>query len=233
MIDWTQVRALSFDCYGTLINWERGILNALEPWVSRFGAAKVLAGFGAIEPDLEHANPNWPYRQIVAEVHRQMARELGLEPDDHAAVEFAASIASWPPFPDTIEALKLLKKRFDLYILSNVDEVSISGTLKLLEVPFDGVYTAEQIGSYKPDPRNFDYLLKQLSVRGVRSHEVVHVAQSLYHDHGPAQAAGLHTVWIDRTQGKPGATRLPNPLPQFDMRFETLGDFAASVVTAH
>ncbi|MCH8686126.1 haloacid dehalogenase type II [Pedomonas mirosovicensis] len=233
MIDWSQVRALSFDCYGTLIDWESGILQALAPWVSRFGSAKVLAGFGAVEPDLEHAHPIWPYRQVVAEVYRQMARELDVASDDAAAVRFADSIANWPPFPDTIAALRKLKSRFQLFILSNVDEASILGSLKLLAVPFDGVFTAEQIGSYKPNPRNFDFLLAQMAARGITPQQIVHVAQSLYHDHGPAQAAGLKTVWIDRTQGKPGATRLPHPLPPFDLRFETLGEFAARAVTTH
>ncbi|MGK2286573.1 haloacid dehalogenase type II [Pedomonas sp. V897] len=233
MIDWSQVRALSFDCYGTLIDWERGILEALAPWVSRFGAAKVLAGFGAVEPDLEHAHPSWPYRQVVAEVYRQMAQELDVAVDEEAAARFADSITSWPPFADTVPALKRLKTRFRLFILSNVDEASILGSLKQLDVPFDGVFTAEQIGSYKPNPRNFDFLLAQLAARGIEPHEVVHVAQSLYHDHGPAQAAGLKTVWIDRTQGKPGATRLPRPLPHFNLRFENLKDFAAGVITTH
>lgn len=233
MIDWSQIRALSFDCYGTLIDWERGILEALAPWVSRFGAAKVLAGFGAVEPDLEHAHPSWPYRQIVAEVYRQMARELGYLPDDEAAARFAETVSEWPPFPDTIPALRRLKSRFKLFILSNVDEASISGSLKRLEVPFDGVFTAEQIGSYKPNPRNFDFLLAQLAARDIAPHQVIHVAQSLYHDHGPAQAAGLKTVWIDRTSGRPGAARLPSPLPHFNLRFETLADLADRVVTTH
>ena len=233
MIDWSEIRALSFDCYGTLIDWERGILEALAPWVSRFGAPKVLAGFGAVEPDLEHAHPTWPYRQIVAEVHRQMTRELGLPPDDAAAARFAETISEWPPFPDTVPALRRLKTRFQLFILSNVDEASITGTLKQLEVPFDGVFTAEQIGSYKPNPRNFDFLLAQLAARDIKPHQVIHVAQSLYHDHGPAQAAGLKTVWIDRTSGRPGATRLPKPLPHFNLRFDTLDELAARVVTTH
>lgn len=233
MIDWTRVRALSFDCYGTLIDWEQGILDALAPWVTRFGRDRILAGFGAVEPDIEHAHPNWPYRQIIAEVHRQMAHELGLPAEQDAAFRFAVSVGTWPPFPDTIQALKLLQNRFQLFILSNVDEISISGTLAALDVPFDGVFTAEQIGSYKPDPRNFDYLLDRLKVRGIAPHELVHVAQSLYHDHGPAQAAGLKTVWIDRTSGRPGATRLPAPLPPFDLRFETLADFAATAASTH
>lgn len=233
MIDWSQIRALSFDCYGTLIDWERGILEALAPWVIRFGTAKVLAGFGAVEPDLEHAHPSWPYRQIVTEVYRQMARELGLPQDAAAAASFAETIAQWPPFPDTVPALRRLKSRFQLFILSNVDEVSITGTLKQLEVPFDGVFTAEQIGSYKPSPRNFDFLLAQLAARGIQPHQVIHIAQSLYHDHGPAQAAGLKTVWIDRTSGRPGVTRLPQPLPHFNLRFDTLGELAARVVTTH
>lgn len=232
-IDFNDVRALSFDCYGTLIDWETGILNALADWVSRVGPQTVLSGFGAVEPDIEHAHPTWPYRQIVAEVHRQMARELNLPADYGAATRFAGSIGDWPPFADTVAALHRLKSRYRLYILSNVDEVSIAATLRQLKVPFDGVFTAERIGSYKPDPRNFDYLLARLAEQGIQRHELVHVAQSLFHDHGPAQAAGLHTVWIDRNSGRPGAARLPDPVPPFDLRFQSLADFAAVAGTTH
>lgn len=232
-IDFNRVRALSFDCYGTLIDWETGILTALADWVAHVGAQRVLSGFGAIEPDIEHAHPTWPYRQIVAEVHVEMARELGLTSSRAAAMRFAESIGDWPPFADTVDALRRLQSRYRLYILSNVDDVSIAATLRQLGVPFDGVFTAERIGSYKPDPRNFDYLLARLADDGIQKHELVHVAQSLFHDHGPAQAAGLHTVWIDRNSGRPGAARLPDPVPHFDLRFTSLADFAAAAVTTH
>jgi 2-haloacid dehalogenase len=227
MIDWTTVKALSFDCYGTLIDWEKGILRALGDWSQRFGERAVLAGFSAVEPDIEHAHPNWPYRRIVAEVYRQMAHEFGVEIDDDAAFGFAVSVGTWPAYPDTIEALQLLRRRFRLFILSNVDEISISGTLGLLEDSFEGVFTAEAIGSYKPDLANFDYLLDAVARRGIAPSELVHVAQSLFHDHAPAKAKGITTVWVDRNAGRAGAARLPDPIPAYDLRVATLGDLVA------
>jgi 2-haloacid dehalogenase len=222
MIDWHTVEALSFDCYGTLIDWERGILAALQPWVSRFGDATVLSGFSAVEPHIEHAHPSWPYRRIIAEVYRQMAAEFDMPIDDDQALGFAISIGTWPPFDDSLAALKLLKRRFKLFILSNIDETSISGTLAQLETDFDGVFTAEAIGSYKPDAQNFQYLIDAVERRGINRSKLVHVAQSLFHDHVPAQAAGLQTIWVDRTGGSAGAAHLPNPLPHFDVRVTDL-----------
>jgi 2-haloalkanoic acid dehalogenase type II len=224
MIDWTSVKALSFDCYGTLIDWEQGILNALKPWVTQFDARTVLAGFRAVEPNIEHSHPTWPYRDIVSEVYRQMAAEFQVESSDTDAFAFAVSVGTWPPFADTVAALKVLKKRFRLYILSNVDEVSISGTLAQLETSFDGVFTAEAIGAYKPDPKNFDYLLKRVASQGVAPAQLVHVAQSQFHDLAPAKNIGLQTVWVDRNQGRQGATPQLAHLPEHDLRVTCLSD---------
>jgi 2-haloacid dehalogenase len=226
MIVWSAIKALSFDCYGTLIDWERGLLGALKPWVAEFGEAKVLAGFADVEPSVEHAHPAWPYRDVISEVYHQMAEEFHVDANATDAFAFAVSVGLWPPFPDTVTALRRLKKRFRLYILSNVDEVSISGTIAQLETDFDGVFTAEAIGSYKPDLRNFEYLLKRLDKRGIAAAELVHVAQSLYHDHVPAKQLCLQTVWIDRTQGRAGAAKMPDPVPAFDARFATLAELA-------
>jgi 2-haloalkanoic acid dehalogenase type II len=225
-IDWSKIRVLSFDCYGTLIDWEKGILTALSGWVERFGVSAVLAGFGACEPDIEHAHPNWPYRRVIAEVYRQMALEFGYDASDEDALKFAISVGAWPPFEDTLAALTRLAKRFDLAILSNVDEVSISGTLAHLEVPFIGVYTAEAVGAYKPDLRNFAYLLDRMAARGIARNEIVHVAQSLYHDHVPAKQIGLQTVWVDRTSGRSGAAPMPSQLPNVDYKVQSLKQLA-------
>jgi 2-haloacid dehalogenase len=226
MIDWPKIKALSFDCYGTLIDWERGLLAALKPWVADFGERMVLAGFAAVEPSVEHAHPNWPYRDVISEVYRQMAEEFHVEVSGTDAFAFAVSVGMWPPFADSVAALRRLKKRFKLYILSNVDEVSISGTLGQLETDFDGVYTAEAIGSYKPDLRNFEYLLKRLEHQNIAPAELVHVAQSLFHDHAPARQLGLQTIWIDRTNGRAGAAPMPDPLPDFNARFASLAELA-------
>jgi 2-haloacid dehalogenase len=231
MIDWKNIKALSFDCYGTLIDWESGMLSALKPWVAEFGRQAVLAGFASVEPSIEHAHPTWPYRQVISEVYHQMADEFGVEVNSTDAFAFAVSVGLWPPFPDSVPALRRLKKRFRLYLLSNVDEVSISGTLGQLETEFDGVYTAEAIGSYKPDVRNFEYLLKRIDKQGIVQSQMVHVAQSLYHDHVPAKQLGLQTVWIDRTEGRTGAAVLPDPIPRYDARFATLAELADHIET--
>jgi 2-haloacid dehalogenase len=229
MIDWTQVKALSFDCYGTLIDWEQGILNALKPWVTQFGARAVLSGFSAVEPDIEHTHPTWPYRDIVSEVYRQMAQEFQVDATETDAFAFAVSVGTWPPFADTVAALQSFRKKFRLYILSNVDEVSISGTLAQLETAFDGVFTAEAIGSYKPDPKNFEYLLKRVEKQGVAPPQLVHVAQSLFHDLEPAKHIGLQTVWVDRSHGRPGATPQLAHLPDHDLRVTTLAELVAQI----
>jgi 2-haloacid dehalogenase len=225
-IDWSQVKALSFDCYGTLVDWERGILAALKPWVRDFGEAAVLSGFSNIEPSVEHAHPTWPYRQVIAHVYAEMADELQVEMKTDDAFSFAISVGTWPPFEDTLAALAQLKKKYKLFILSNVDEVSISGTLAQLETEFDGVYTAELIGSYKPDSNNFRYLLEQVADHDIKPENLIHVAQSLFHDHVPAQAMGLKSVWIDRNNGKSGAAPVPKHMPHVDARFSSLADFA-------
>ncbi len=229
MIDWSKITALSFDCYGTLIDWERGMLAALKPWVKSFGERAVLQGFAAVEPSIEHAHPTWPYRDIIREVYFQMAEEFHVPANKDEAFGFAISVGTWPPFEDTRAALARLKKRFKLFILSNVDEVSISGTLAHLETAFDGVYTAEAIGSYKPDLNNFEFLLKRLGKQAIAPDQLVHVAQSLYHDHVPAKSLGLATVWIDRKHGETGAAPLPEILPDYDARYDSLADLADAI----
>ena len=228
-IDWSQIRALSLDCYGTLIDWQRGVLAALGPWEARHGRDVLLAGFRALEPDVQTANPRWPYRQIVGEVFRQMAQTLDEPIDGDDVLGFAASVGTWPAYPDTLAALDVLAERFDLFLLTNVDEISIAGTLAQLDAPFSDVFTADQIGSYKPDAANFDYLIARLAQRGISADAVVHVAQSLQADIIPAAAAGLKTVWIDRPSGDrrnwPAAASLPTP----DERHESLRALAAHV----
>jgi 2-haloalkanoic acid dehalogenase type II len=224
--------ALSFDCYGTLIDWETGLLAALAPLLRAAAgappAAEVLARFARHESAQQERTPAMPYPQILAEVHRRLARDFGAELADTAHESFGASVPQWPAFADSPAALQYLKRHYKLVILSNVDRASFKASNARLGVEFDAICTAEDIGSYKPDPRNFRYLIATLASLGVKPGEVLHTAQSLFHDHAPAQQAGLASAWIDRKRmhAGGGAARQPASLPRYDFRFETLAEFA-------
>jgi 2-haloalkanoic acid dehalogenase type II len=218
--------ALSFDCYGTLIDWESGLFAALTPLLTRAGGLPrdtVLQDFARLESRQQANTPGMRYPDLLAEVHGQLAREWHVSPDPAEAAAFGASVADWPAFPDTVEALQYLKQHFRLIILSNVDRGSFQATNRRLGVTFDAIYTAEDIGSYKPDPRNFAYLLDRAREQGVAQDKLLHVAQSLFHDHVPANAVGLASAWIDRRQGTAGATAPVTGDVQYDFRFDSLG----------
>jgi len=225
-------RALSFDCYGTLIDWESGILSALQPLLARASATRApdaaLQAFGRHESAQQSATPSLLYRDVLAAVHASLAREWNVSADEDEDRRFAASIARWQPFPDTVEALRYLKRHFRLIILSNVDRESFSATQQLLGVEFDAVCTAQDIGSYKPDPRNFAFLLETAKRLGVAKSQLLHVAESLFHDHAPANRAGIDSVWIHRRHGREGtgATRATQEMPGFLARFTSLGELA-------
>jgi 2-haloalkanoic acid dehalogenase type II len=210
-----QAQALTFDCYGTLIDWETGILAALKPWMLRHGLviddARVLEEFGKIESRVERDNPSVPYSDILRNVHYAIARQFGLPEDSDEATAFAASVGVWPPFPDTIDALRDLQGRFKLAIVSNTDRVSFNGTRQRLGIPFDAVVMAEEVGAYKPDHRMFLRAFEVIGELGIPKEGIVHVAQSLYHDHVPAKALGLTTVWVDRYRGHRGTGATPLP----------------------
>lgn len=228
-------KVLSFDCYGTLIDWESGIYAALQPLLGRLGQTlpreAVLEVFARHESAQEAATPTMRYSNLLAVVHADLARHWGVAPDPAADRRFGASVADWPAFPDSAEALRYLQRHYRLVILSNVDRASFTGSAARLGVTFDHVFTAEDIGSYKPDPRNFAYLLEHLGAAGIAREQILHTAQSLFHDHGPANAAGLASAWIDRRQDAAGwgATMPPPGAVRFDFRFPSL----AAMVEAH
>src|SRR3954470_11552013 len=226
----SQFKAFSFDCYGTLIDWETGIVEALRPLGERAGVTpeKLIDAYGPIEHDLENAYPALPYSQLLEKVHARLSEEYGVAPNAEDAARFGASVGDWPAFPDSAEALAYLKQHFKLIILSNVDRKSFAGSNRHLGVEFDQILTAEEIGSYKPDLRNFDYLLARVGEAGIAKSELLHVAQSLFHDHVPANRLGIASAWIDRRYDKRGggATVLPDPMPHFDFRFTSLGELA-------
>jgi 2-haloacid dehalogenase len=224
--------ALSFDCYGTLIDWETGIVAALAPLLTRSGADHprdaILETFARLEVRQQEATPDMVYADLLAAVHGQLAAEWDVPRDPAEDAAFGRSIADWPAFPDTVEALRYLKQHFRLIILSNVDRTSFGATNDRLGVTFDAIHTAQDIGSYKPDPRNFAYLVDHVTRQGIPREKLLHVAQSLFHDHVPAQAIGLATAWIDRRHaaGGWGATAPVSPDVRYDFRFTSLGELA-------
>jgi 2-haloalkanoic acid dehalogenase type II len=223
---------LTFDCYGTLIDWETGIYEALAPWLARAGVSagrdQVLEAFAQTESVQQAATPAMRYAELLAHVHAGVAERFGIGPDPEAARRFGASVKDWPAFPDSAGALAYLKQHFKLVILSNVDRASFAPSNAKLGVTFDAVYTAEDIGSYKPDPRNFAYMLSHLAGRGIGKSEILHTAESLFHDHIPAKRAGLTTCWIHRRAGQEGhgATRVPDTDVRADFRFESMAAMA-------
>ena len=231
-------QALTFDCYGTLIDWETGIWDALQPLLLT-GDAEVprstaLAEFARLETVQEGETPGLRYPEILARVHRYLAGILGVPTTDALDRAFAASVPNWPVFADSAGALADLRERFRLIILSNVDRDSFAASNRRLGVDFDAIYTAEDIGSYKPDPANFDFMLRHLEAdHGIEPDAILHVAQSLFHDHAPAKAAGLDTVWIDRQRlsagGEWGATAPVEEPPTPDHVFFSMADLARAV----
>jgi 2-haloalkanoic acid dehalogenase type II len=231
----TDFKVLTFDCYGTLIDWETGLFDALRKLAARSPRAmsrdQALEEFGRHEFAQEGETPAMPYSRLLAVVHGRLAKAWGITTSDEEANAFGASVPNWPAFPDSAAALQYLKRYYRLVILSNVDRVSFRASNVRLEVDFDAVYTAQDIGSYKPSDRNFEYMLGRLKGDfGFDKADVLHVAQSLIHDHAPANRAGLASAWIDRRHAADGwgATMPPSGTPRYDFRFESMAAFAAA-----
>lgn len=227
--------ALSFDCYGTLIDWEAGIAAVLRRWADAHGLAMsdedLLAAYSTHEAGMEVVHPTALYPEILARSMRALGAQLGVPVSDGEAEAFGASVPDWPAFPDSQEALERLAKRYKLIILSNVDRTSFAGSAKRLGVTFAGIVTAQDVGAYKPSPRNFEALAAECERLGVREGRLLHVAQSLFHDHAPAKAAGLPTVWINRRHARPGWGATPDPRAPItpDWAFLSMAAFADAV----
>jgi 2-haloacid dehalogenase len=226
--------AMSFDCYGTLIDWETGILTTLRPWARSQGLQlddeALLAAFSRHEGRIQKERPGAPYPEVLAQTFRSIGREVGGEVTDAEAGAFGSSVGSWPAFPDSRDALAALARRYRLIIVSNVDRRSFARSNQQLGVTFAAIITAEDVGSYKPAPAHFHALLRKLADLGVARERLVHVAQSLFHDHVPAKAAGLPTIWINRRAGRPGwgATPPPAALVHPDWEFPSMAALAAA-----
>jgi len=234
MMKLTNYKVLTFDCYGTLIDWEAGIYTALQPLLARAARQPskdaVLETFARHESSQQVETPQMIYSDVLAAVHRRLAREWGIAASDADHRLFGDSVPDWPAFPDSAEALAYLKHHYKLVILSNVDRASFAGSNVRLGVTFDAIYTAQDIGSYKPELSNFHYMLDRLAEIGIAKSDILHTAQSLFHDHAPARAVGLASAWIDRRHatGGFGATMAPPASAGYDVRFNSMADLAAA-----
>lgn len=239
----TDYKALTFDCFGTLVDWESGIYNMLQPIVRQLPAAHphhedrvgFLKLFIKNEGVVQRANPTALYPDVLAMTYKAIAREVGVEPAESDAVAFGGAVGDWPVFKDTQEALKRLQRHFKLVILSNVDKASFGRALtnQLPEITFDAIYTAQEIGSYKPDPRNFQFLVDRCEKDlGVPKDGIVHTAYALPHDLVPAHDAGLASCWIERGVEFPavcGGGENPEQFKDttsYAWQFKTMGDMA-------
>ena len=226
--------ALSFDCYGTLIDWEAGLAAVLVPWAHAHGcgasAEELVSAYAPFEAAAEREYPGEVYPDILARSLRALGAQLDVEVTDADADTLAASVPDWPAFPDSHDALVALGERFDLIVLSNVDRTSFAGSRRRLDVRFTSVLTAQDVGSYKPSPRNFAALKAAVERLGIGADGLLHVAQSLFHDHVPAQQAGIPTVWINRRHDRPGWGATPDPGVAVtpDWEFPSMQAFAAA-----
>ena len=229
----TDFKVLTFDCYGTLIDWERGIADALQPLAALGGLKmpenELLQVYASHESAQQKATPSLLYPELLAKVHEQLAKRFEIDAPAEMHRTFGASVKHWPAFADSAAALQYLQKFYTLVILSNVDRTSFAASNEKLGVTFDAIYTAEDIGSYKPDPRNFEYMLEHLKADlGLEKADILHTAQSLFHDHEQARAFGLATAWIDRRhdEGGWGATMPPGEKPAVDFHFTSMAALA-------
>ena len=228
--------ALSFDCYGTLIDWETGLLAVLGPWARDRGLTiddeQLLTTFASHEFRAEAEHPSDLYPEILARSFRGIGAELGADVSADDAAALATSVPDWPAFDDSRDALRTLSEQFKLIILSNVDRASFAASNERLGVEFTSVITAQDVGSYKPSARNFAALTAEARRLGVEG-RLLHVAQSLFHDHVPAQQVGLPTVWINRRHGRPGSGATMEPAAEVspDAEFPSMAAFAAVAVS--
>jgi putative hydrolase of the HAD superfamily len=228
----TDFKALTFDCYGTLIDWETGMIEALRPLTGRLAKPpsrnEVLEAHARHESEQQAQTPGKLYRDLLAIVYRRLAEEWKVPAPWSECVAYGQSVRDWPAFPDSAGALQYLKRHYKLVILSNVDNESFSFSNKKLGVEFDAIYTAEDVGSYKPSLGNFEYMLKQLRTIGVEPGAILHTAESLFHDHQPASQVGLSSCWIYRRHGDRGfgATMDPGAMPRYDFQFTSMAELA-------
>lgn len=228
-------KALTFDVYGTLIDWESGMIAALRPLTDKVGGHlgrdDILEAHAYHESTTQRWTPAKCYSDLLAVVYRRLAEEWQVSVTWEECLAYGRSVRQWPAFDDSRAALTYLKEHYKLIVLTNTDNLSFSGSNARLGVAFDAVFTAEDIGSYKPDDRNFDYMLESLARIGIGRGDILHTAESMFHDHAPANRHGLANCWIYRRHDKDGfgATMNPGDMPRYDFRFDSMAD----LVRAH
>ena len=230
MLDFTRFEVLTFDCYGTLINWEEGILRSLRRVLAAHGKdtddATILRLYGDFEARAEQGEYR-RYREVLQSVVRQFGEQLGFAPAGEEARSLPESLQEWQPWPDTVAVLRELNSRYRLAIVSNVDDDLFAATLPKLGVEFDQIITAQQAGAYKPSLKIFELALSRV---GVPAPRVLHVGQSLYHDVLPAQALGLATVWVNRPSPRTGVGAVKAAEGRPDLQVSSLAELAAKSI---
>jgi 2-haloacid dehalogenase len=228
----TDYDALTFDCYGTLIDWENGMVAGLKPLTDKVGREltrdEILEAHARHESGQQARTPAKKYSDLLATVYRRLAEEWSVAVSWDACATYGQSVKNWPAFPDSHDALTYLKQHYKLVILSNVDNASFAASTEKLGVDFDAVYTAEDAGSYKPSDNNFEYMQHHLATNGIPKERILHTAESLFHDHKPANRHGLATCWIYRRHDKQGfgATMDPGAMPNIDFRYNSMAELA-------
>lgn len=231
----TDFKALTFDVYGTLIDWETGMVTGLKPLTDKVSRSlsrdDILEAHAYYESTTQRWTPSKKYYELLPVVYRRLAEEWGVKVSWEECQAYGLSVRQWPAFDDSSAALAYLKQHYKLIVLTNTDNLSFQGSNARLGVHFDGVYTAEDVGSYKPADRNFDYMLETLARQGIQKSDILHTAESMFHDHAPANKHGLSNCWIYRRHDKEGfgATMNPGEMPHYDFRFDSMED----LVQAH
>lgn len=214
MIDFSNIRIITFDCYGTLIDWETGILAAMRGVLPGVSDRELLTVYSELEPEIQ-AGEYKRYRQVLRELLAGAARRFGANVPTGKEDTLAESIAEWKPFPDTVAALRRLKSKYRLAVISNIDDDLFAYSAKRLEVPFDHVITAQQVGAYKPSLKNFEMAEKRI---GTPRAQWVHAAESIFHDVVPARKLGIASVWVNRRGNKAyGATKVAEAKPDLEV----------------
>jgi 2-haloacid dehalogenase len=227
-LDYARFEALTFDCYGTLIDWETGLAQAFRPVLEAHGVTAgdddLLERYARHEAAAE-GGPYMSYREVLAAGLRGVGAELGFDPAADERAAFSASVADWPAFPDSAAALTRLGERFRLGVITNCDDDLFAASSRRLGVAFDPVVTAQQARAYKPAERCFELAFDRL---GLPRERILHVAQSLFHDHVTAKRLGFATVWIDRRAGRDGTGATPRADAAPDATFPDMAAFAAA-----
>ena len=231
----TEFKAMTFDVYGTLINWENGMIAGLKPLTDQVSRSlsrnEILEAHAHYESATQRQTPSKIYSQLLAVVHKRLAEEWGVPVKWEDCLAYGRSVRDWPAFEDSAGALQYLKRYYKLVVLSNIDNASFTHSNRKLQVTFDAIYTADDIGSYKPSPQNFEYMTENLARLGIEKREILHTAESMFHDHAPANQFGLANCWIYRRHDQEGfgATMNPGEMPNYGMTFNSM----AELVKAH